>query len=528
MASKVLFVTLDQMRGDALSALGHPCARTPTLDALAGEGVLFRRHYAQASPCGPSRAALLTGLYQMNNRSVRNGTPLDARHTNLALEARPLGRVPTLFGYTDTSPDPRGFPAGDPALTTYEGVLPGFEVGCQMTEEGWPWRAHLRAKGYDLPDAPMDVYRPVDGGAGFAGPRDHPPRPIYTAEDSDTAFLTDRLLEWLGPRRGQDWFVHLSYLRPHPPLIAPEPYASLIDPEDVPRPDRPMSLDEDRAAHPFLAWLHDKHDRSGVYTGHDVALCDLEESELRQVQATYYGLLAEVDHHLGRIVDHLRAIGEIDETLIVVTSDHGEMLGDRWLFGKEGFFDRAFHVPLLMRDPSRESSATRGREVSMFTEAVDVMPTILDWLGGEPPAEGDGRSLLPFLAGDTPANWRRHAHFEFDFRDPETMAAERMLGLAPDECTLNVLRGGRYKYVHFTALPPLLFDLEADPGEAHDLAGDPAHADVVRQMAQTLLSWRMTHADRRFANTRLTADGPVTYRGPRTSRVPGRHEEGAG
>ena len=115
----ILFITADQWRGDCLSALGHPCLRTPNLDRLAAEGVLFRRHYSQATPCGPGRASLYTGLYLHNHRSVINGTPLDARHSNFALEARKAGYDPALFGYTDISPDPRTLPAGDPALTTY-------------------------------------------------------------------------------------------------------------------------------------------------------------------------------------------------------------------------------------------------------------------------------------------------------------------------------------------------------------------------------------------------------------------------
>jgi arylsulfatase A-like enzyme len=527
MGRKVLFVTLDQMRADALSAFGHACAKTPTLDRLARESLAFRNHFAQASPCGPSRAALLTGLYQMNNRVVANGTPLDSRHTNLALEARKLGYAPTLFGYTDTAVDPRSRPLGDPALYTYESVLPGFDVGCQMPEEAWPWLQHLHARGYALPARPLDVYHPLDGGAGFSGPETHAPTPFYAAEDSDTAFLTDRLLEWLGPRGDQDWFVHLAYLRPHPPLIAPEPWRSLIDPAAVPAAARPLSLQAERAAHPLLDWLHAKHGRPGVYTGHDTTLAEMDDAELRQVQATYYGLLAEADHHLGRVIDHLEATGQLDETLVVVTSDHGELLGDRWLFGKEGFFDRAFHVPLLIRDPDAPN-AVRGTEVAAFTEAVDLMPTILEWLGGAVPQTCDGRSLRPWLAGQRPSDWRGHAHFEFDFRDPAGLRAETHLGLAPDQCCLAVLRGARYKYVHVPTLPPLLFDLEQDPHEVHDLSTDPAHADVLRDCLHALLSWRMTHADRTLANTRLTGRGPVTYRGPRTAPPAGAAPEAAG
>ena len=127
----VLFITADQWRGDCLSALGHRCVKTPNLDRLAGDGMLFARHYSQTTPCGPGRASLYTGLYLHNHRSVVNGTPLDARHTNVALEARKLGYDPALFGYTDAAPDPRVQVAGDPSLLSYEGVLPG------MTPEGY-------------------------------------------------------------------------------------------------------------------------------------------------------------------------------------------------------------------------------------------------------------------------------------------------------------------------------------------------------------------------------------------------------
>ena len=122
----VLFITADQWRGECLSSLGHPIVKTPNLDALAAAGTLFCRHYAQATPCGPSRASLYTGLYLQNHRSVMNGTPLDDRHTNIAREARKAGYDPALFGYTDISADPRGRDSDDPELRTRVGLLPGM------------------------------------------------------------------------------------------------------------------------------------------------------------------------------------------------------------------------------------------------------------------------------------------------------------------------------------------------------------------------------------------------------------------
>src|SRR5438477_11388452 len=121
---KILFISADQWRGECLSILDHPMVKTPHLDQLAREGVLFHRHYAQCSPCGPARTRLLTGLYMLNHRSVKNGTPLDSRHTNIAPEVRKAGVEPTLLGYTHSCRDRRQFALKDPAHTSHEGVRP--------------------------------------------------------------------------------------------------------------------------------------------------------------------------------------------------------------------------------------------------------------------------------------------------------------------------------------------------------------------------------------------------------------------
>ena len=176
----VLFITADQWRGDCLGAAGHPVVRTPNLDRLAAAGVSFRRHFAKAAPCGPSRASLYTGMYLMNHRSALNGTPLDARHDNVALVARRLGYEPALFGYTDTSIDPRTVRADDPALYSYEGVLPGFDPVCHLPE-GAPdaWLEWMRRAGVDVPDdgaRSSTSPRPDRSGARSTTPKHRRPR----------------------------------------------------------------------------------------------------------------------------------------------------------------------------------------------------------------------------------------------------------------------------------------------------------------------------------------------------------------
>jgi arylsulfatase A-like enzyme len=146
----VLFITLDQFRGDALSCADHFIVKTPNLDELAQSGVRFSRHYTQSTPCAPGRAGLYTGMYQMNHRVVANGTPLDNRFDNVARLAQRSGYQGKLFGYTDQSIDPRmTVSPDDPRLQTYEEILPGFEWQLNLTGPHQPWVDFLTSHGYD-------------------------------------------------------------------------------------------------------------------------------------------------------------------------------------------------------------------------------------------------------------------------------------------------------------------------------------------------------------------------------------------
>jgi arylsulfatase A-like enzyme len=493
----VIFITADQWRGDCLSALGHPTVKTPHLDALAADGVLFARHYANTAPCGPSRASLHTGLYQHNHRSFSNGTPLDARHTNWALESARLGYDPVLFGYTDTSADPRGVDPADPRLTTYEGPLPGIRTVCAMDGDPTAWTNWLNAKGYETPSRPGLAYGLRVPGPDYEDGAAHPRPLAYPAEVDDTAFLVGELIDYLQAATGP-FIAHLSILRPHPPFVAPEPYNALYDPRQVGSFARKPTARAEGFQHPWLAWRLARRE----FRASD------NELRLRRLKAVYFGLMSRVDAEIGRLMAYLRQSGLIDRTLIVFTSDHGEEMGDHWLLGKGGYFDGSYRIPLIVRDPRDSAAGSRGAKVRAFTEHVDIMPTLLEAIGAEIPRQCDGRSLAPFLTGATPQNWRSAAHWEFDFRDDaETAPGEH--DLSSDDCAMTIRRGERYKYVHFTRLPPLLFDLAEDPHEMTNLAGDPAHAGQMLAAAQDLLSWRMAHEERTLTHLRLTDDGVV-------------------
>ena len=498
----ILLITADQWRGDCLSATGHACVRTPNIDALAAVGVLFARHYAGAAPCSPARATLYTGHYQMNHRVCRNGSPLDARFDNLALAARRAGYDPTLFGYTDTAPDPRGLDQNDPHLTTYEGLLPGFTARQLLPEHEKQWLSWLRSRGHAEAHT-RDIHIPVGARRGEISNA----ATAYSKDETQTAFLAGEFIRWLGEQEAP-WFAHVSFLRPHPPFSAPPPYNDLFSPEDGPHFARAKNHEIEQSAHPYLSYAMPRAKKGNFIYGAAGRVNDWEDSDFGAIRAIYYGMIAEVDAQLGRVWSALKEARAWDNTLIIFTSDHAEMAGDHWTLGKGGFFDGSYHIPLVIRDPQ---AATRGSVVERFTSAADIFPTLCDRLNIEPENGVDGQSLLPLMRRE-PGNWREAAFWEFDFRDIATQEPETHFGLRSNECNLAVIRDERFKYVHFTALPPLLFDLQADPMELNNLASDEAYLPVRLSYAEKLLSLRARHLDQTLAFTELTEKGPVKHR----------------
>jgi arylsulfatase A-like enzyme len=470
----LLLVTLDQFRGDCLSAAGHRVVRTPNLDRLAATGVRFARHYSQAAPCAPGRACLYTGTYQMNNRVVANGTPLDDRLDNLARAARRAGFDPTLFGYSDQGVDPRLVRSpGDPRLSSYEGVLPGFKVGLDLTGEHTIWTEWLRDLGHDAPEG-------VHGAL-----QTEPDRP---EEVGVSAFLTNCYLDWL-ERQDRPWFAHLSYLRPHPPYAAAGRWARAFHPDDVDLPIKP-------APH-----RHRLHEAALRLTQ---TAAPTNEAALRQMRAQYYGMIGDVDAQVGRVLDALERLGQWEDTFVLVTSDHGEQLGDHGLMSKLGYFEESYKVPGIVRAPGL--AGAHGSVVEAFTENIDFFPTICEALGAEIPAQCDGLPLTSFLEGRPPPWWRAAAAWEFDWR---------YLGLPGgafdwpwdrhlERDNLAVRRFEDGAYVQFADGSWRCYDLGADPSWRTEVE-DPSR---ILGYAQSMLAWRAEHADRQVTNF-LLEDGGI-------------------
>lgn len=487
----VLLITLDQLRADVLDGALSGVVALPALERLQREGTSFSNAFTASVPCGPSRASLLTGLYAFNHRAIRNGTPLAGHHATLGTEVRKLGREPLLFGYCDTTPDPTGRILADPDFATYEQPAPGFREIVELRFEApFAWLSHLAARGYalprPLPGRLFDLFRPVTP-SGCLPAVDDPA--LYSAEDSDTAFLTDRTLEALDVRRDAPWFAHVTFIRPHPPLVAPAPYNRLVDPATVPPPVQAGS------DHPFRTAWFSAPTHAGLFHGYGGNAAALSNETVAALRAVYLGLVAEVDRHLGRILDWLDKTDQASQTLVIVLADHGEMLGDQGYWGKDNVLCPAHRIPLVVRLPG----GPPGRMAQAMVSTVDVAPTVLDWLGATPPPAMDGASLLPLVGGEA-APWRSAVLTEVDLSHPaQPTRFQRAFGLPETACNAAVLRERDRTLVHFNGgVPPMLFDRARDCEERINLASDPTFTGEVERLRSAMLDLRMTRGDRRL------------------------------
>lgn len=499
----VLLLVADQWRGDTLGILGAPGVQTPNLDALAAEGTTFTNHWCQASPCGPSRRSLLTSTEVRVHGQWTNDDPAIGDLVTLGQAARAAGLRPALIGYTDTPSsawDPKhGWQATKGAPASAAEVGPAlFDQAFDLIRPffwqlGFPtYRNHLITSGLGPPtDELLGIY-PPDGQPSS----DHLAPSKVPAEHSDTAWLTDAALDLLD-NSTEPTLLHVNWLRPHPPFVPPAPYHQLVDPDAVALPSRSLGLAEQIHSHPFFANAGHGRRQLNEYLQEPRRVQDVTEADDRRLRAAYYGLCAEVDHHLGRIVEKLKTTGRWDQTMVIFISDHGDALGDHWLYGRRGPFDGHFRVPCIIRDPRHTANNTRGKTVDRFTTNGDIMPTILEAIGGDTPSTAGGRALDDLMRGSSPADtetWRSHVRYEMDWSD-HNLGRESPQHSGGDDPSKRsfpdrfcAVRTDRYRYVDFAGLPPMLFDLVEDPDESTNRAGDPALTKIQNELHQLTLA----------------------------------------
>ncbi len=493
----ILFIMCDQLRYDYLGCTGHPTIKTPNIDALAARGVTFANTYCQAPTCGPSRNSIYTGRYVSSHGTSALHAPLRVGELNIGHHLNPLGVRTVLVGKSHMVPDKEGL--------ARLGIEPDSPMGVHLSQAGFEpferddgvhpdgmvnpnlaYNAYLRSKGYDNDNNPWHwsanaVETEDDVRSGFFN--DCVERPARVSdEDSETPYMTRRAMDFLAEDDGETpWLLHLSYIKPHWPYVAPAPYNDMYTEEDV----VPAIRDE--------AELDDPNALIGHFHSRIASKTFSREEARRKVIPAYMGLITQIDDQLGVLFSFMEERGLMENTMIVFTADHGDYLGDHWLGEKEYFHNPSVKVPLIIVDPSDAADKTRGTVDNDLVECIDLLPTFVEHHGGEIPDHIlEGRSLLPKLHGDTP-EWRDYAVSESDY---SFMVFRPETGRMPRECRSYMITTKAWKYIYAPGFDPVLFDLTNDPQELNDLGRSPEHASICQDMFTKLAEWSLQYRQR--------------------------------
>ena len=499
----ILFIMCDQLRFDYLGCAGHPHLKTPNIDALAARGVRFSRAYVQSPVCGSSRMSYYTGRYVDSHGAAWNGFPLKVGELTIGDYLRPLGMKAVLVGKTHMVADKEGM--------ARLGVDPQSLIGVRVSQCGFD--PFDRDDGmYTVgPDGPYEEFRPRYlkyleelGYAGDNGWHDwansaegdgnrpvsgfamrHARKPARVREEeSETPYMTRRAMEFIEGAGNEPWCLHLSFIKPHWPYIAPAPYNDMYGASHVQPAVRNDA--EKQTSHPVFR----------EFMNHKVSKTFSRDEVRSEVIPVYMGLIRQIDDQLGILFEFLRRRGQMDNTMIVFTADHGDYLGDHWLGEKDFFHDPSVKVPLIIYDPSEAADASRGTVCDRLVEAIDLAPTFLEAAGGDPAAQShrlEGRSLMPLLHGKTDMPWRKYAISEYDYSVSQTAS---VLKQQPRDARLFMVTDGRWKYMHAIGFRPMLFDLESDPGELQDLGENPAYASEISRLDAALRHWQFRLSQR--------------------------------
>ncbi|MEZ5740148.1 MAG: sulfatase-like hydrolase/transferase [Burkholderiaceae bacterium] len=411
---------------------------------------------------------------------------------------REIGVRPALVGKTHMKADLVGMrrlgidPASSVGVTIAECGFEPFERDDGMHPYGPydpnpDYDTYLRGHGFEA-DNPWEAWANSsedDNGDLLSGwLLKHSGKPSRVPEEhSETAYMTNRAMAFMREAGEAPWLCHLSYIKPHWPYVVPAPYHGMYGPEHVPEPVR--SEVEKATDHPvFKAYIQSRICRSYA------------SDRVRQaVIPAYMGLVKQIDDQLGRLFAFMRERGLFENTLILFTSDHGDYLGDHWMGEKDLFHDQSVRVPLIVYDPRPEADATRGTVSQALVEGVDIAPTVLDFYQAKAlPHILEGRSLQPLLHGEVADTaFRRYAIAEYDYA---TREARQIIGNDQKDARLIMICDARYKFWFCEGFRPMLFDLQQDPQELHDLGADPAHEAVRARLTDAIFAWSRQHHNR--------------------------------
>ena len=428
----ILWICTDQQRWDTISSLGNECIRTPNIDRLANEGVAFLKAFCQSPICTPSRSSFLTGMYPSSVHGCSNGNdrwaeaaPLVTK--TLADSGYRCGLVGKLHlagchGRIEPRPEDDGY-----------SVFHWSHSHKDMWPEGHSYADWVKGKGGTL----GEMYQEK----GYMDPELH-----------QTKFCADKAIEFMEENAGHPWLMSVNIFDPHVPFDPPQSYLEKYDPESVPNP---LFRESDLASQKKLAGVD-----------FQVLASDPESFQVKEKIAAYYAMIEQIDDHVGRMLDCLNRSGQREDTLVIFTSDHGEMLGDHGLITKGcRFYEGLVHVPLIISWPSVISQGIRKRSL---VELTDIAPTLVDSAGLEKGERMIGRSLRRLLESEFDAH-RKFVRCEY-YRALSLLAPGRE-GWEGSYATM--IRTDRYKLVVYHGHESgELFDLEKDPGEFNNLWSD--------------------------------------------------------
>jgi arylsulfatase len=451
MQPNILLVMADQMRADALGIV-NGWTRTPNLDGLARSGFLFHGVVTNSAECIPARFSLATGLYPHQTGVQQNSVQtLNPGCPNWMQAVEQAGYQTSLFGKTHLHPHEGDLrdrlhlmhAYGLQVVDETTGPHASMNVLSNMTQS-WQARGLWERFREDLADR--------------VSSKRHLVRPsVLGAEHHYDAYVGHQAVRHLETLDSRPWFCWVSFGGPHEPWDAPEPYASLYDQTDI------GSTIPRLRGHEKVRGLLRRVFDSSLYSP------PLAPDEVRALRTNYAGNVTLIDDQIGHILETVRERGELDRTLIVFTSDHGEMNGDQGLLYKANFLDQVIQVPLIVRPPVG-GAATAGRELSVIAELMDVGATIVDYAGGSLAVQSQARSLRPQIEGGAAA----HRDFAVtEFLDHTAMVdLDWKIEFAPD---------GR---------AALLFDRASDPLEQVNLVDDSRYAGIVAELGDRLAAFR--------------------------------------
>lgn len=482
----ILFIMADQLRRDYLSCYGHPTLQTPAIDELAERGVRFNRAYVNATVCGPSRMSYYTGRYMSSHGSTWNGVPLRIGEPTMGDHLRAQGYRVALVGKTHMTADELGVERLGLDTDKIEGVYAtqaGFEPyerddglhPDKLADPDLAYNRYLRDKGYTgenpwhtAANAGQDEDENVLSGWFM---RNATQPAIVADEHSETAYMTNRAMDFIDEAGDDPWCLHLSFIKPHWPYIVSPPYHDMFSAKDMIPPNR--SDDEKSDPHPVYA----------AYRSHIESTTFSDDAVREAVVPIYMGLIKQMDDHLARLFQFLKDRGTYEDTFIVMSSDHGDYLGDHWLGEKELFHDESVRVPLIIVDP--QANQTRGTVCEELVQAIDLVPTFVELAGGGGLDHIlEGASLLPIM---------REKIKGHEFIVSELDYGQRPAGIElekdPKDSRAYMVLSKRWKYIYFEGYSPQLFDLTNDPNELNDFGTSADHTNILAEHQQLLFDW---------------------------------------